>query len=426
MRIALISTVPIFPCTGGNRARLLNLSQSMRNLGHDVEFIFLPSRRAGEADWQAHHDYFGAQGVHRLEREGLRDSLYMITRVARRTTRKIYGALGSDRSHYYGLDEIFYTGFLPQLRDLHAARDYDAAIVIYVFNSKALDAFPDSVLKVIDTHDAFTDRHKLFEAAGRAHAGYSLRGADEARGLERSHAVMAIQEREAVDFRELTNGTPTRVVTISHTLDRSRKVESPARRSACFIGSDFEANVVSLRYFIDQVMPLVLAVRPDFKLYVAGSVCNAVEDHPAIVKMGRVPHVADAMERGGILINPIVLGTGINIKLLDALACGVPVVSTEFGARGLEESGNGAVLTVPDWDAAGFSRLLLTLMTDDDLWRAASTRASQAAEDWDETQMRALGSVLSTKPVELRKPKAFFFGNNPIRWWTFLGRPRVR
>lgn len=101
-----------------------------------------------------------------------------------------------------------------------------------------------------------------------------------------------------------------------------------------FLGSGNDANIISLKGFLRNIMPLVRAARPDIRLVLAGGICGKIEDEEGILKLGRVDDVKDAFTRAPLSINPITLGTGINIKLLDALAAGVPTISTRTGARG--------------------------------------------------------------------------------------------
>ena len=50
---------------------------------------------------------------------------------------------------------------------------------------------------------------------------------------------------------------------------------------------------------------------------------------------GFVEHVEDIFTKSGVLISPIKSGSGIRIKLLEALSFGVPIVTTSLGAAGI-------------------------------------------------------------------------------------------
>jgi glycosyltransferase involved in cell wall biosynthesis len=71
-----------------------------------------------------------------------------------------------------------------------------------------------------------------------------------------------------------------------------------------------------------------------------GSVCGAIAERriPANVKlMGIVDDEVKAVLLGSadVALNPMTSGSGSNLKMLDYFSAGIPVVSTEFGARGI-------------------------------------------------------------------------------------------
>lgn len=61
MRVAFISTIPIFPLSGGNRARQWTLIREIKALAHEVDFIFLPSHQQGEYRRDDHLAFFWAR-----------------------------------------------------------------------------------------------------------------------------------------------------------------------------------------------------------------------------------------------------------------------------------------------------------------------------------------------------------------------------
>jgi glycosyltransferase involved in cell wall biosynthesis len=386
VRIAIVSIIPIFPCIGGNRARLLSLVDGLAALGHALDFIHLPSRQVRDFDVAAHQARFGADHVHILDRGALDDLRYYTRRALAKARRTVGRALRLDGAQYYDLDEQYFDGFTRQLRRLDARRRYDAVIVEYVANSKAFGAFPDA-LGILDVHDAFTDRHLVAP-------GYSLRAGDERRGFLRSDIVLSIQDEESARFRRQLGQGVGRVETVSHSMDVSHRAPRTDALAATFIGSAFEANIESLHYFVARVLPELLRREPAFRLVVAGTICNSIADHPAITKLGLVPHLSDAFAAASVSVNPIRRGTGINIKLLDSMAAGIPSVSTETGLRGLPARYRGGVVGVADDDATGFAEQVLHLLRDRDAWQRASDAAYDAARRWNEAQRDALAAIL--------------------------------
>jgi glycosyltransferase involved in cell wall biosynthesis len=369
--------VPIFPAFGGNRTRILNMIAALKTENADVHFVMLPSRQMGIFDVAAHQRHFGRNHVHVLKRNRTYDSLYFSQRTffaLGRTFKKLSRQKTTRLSH---VDETFYADFGRQLAQLHERLRFDAVVVQYVTFSRALYAFDRSVLRVIDTHDMF---------AGE------LPSAEEAKGLARADIVLAIQPEEARYFRDLL-GNNGDVRTVSHIIGTRDKVCPQTCSGATFLGSNFAANRQSLAWFINAVLPLVVREIPGFKLRVAGSVCESVPDRPDLMKVGITDTVTAAFAGAPILVNPIVAGTGIKIKLLEAMGAGVPAVTTEHGAAGIDGPYRRGMLVVPDGDAEAFASSVVRLCTDHVLRQDLSEVAFQAASRWNAVQLDALAAV---------------------------------
>jgi glycosyltransferase involved in cell wall biosynthesis len=138
----------------------------------------------------------------------------------------------------------------------------------------------------------------------------------------------------------------------------------------------------------------VLDQLPEFRLVLAGMICEVVDDHPAVIKLGRVEQPIEAFRQASLLVNPMLVGTGINIKILDAMAAGVPVVSTDTGARGLPEEFRSSVLTVPERDHDALAARLIALVQDVALRRELGGRARRNAQRWNELQHEELRTAL--------------------------------
>jgi glycosyltransferase involved in cell wall biosynthesis len=117
----------------------------------------------------------------------------------------------------------------------------------------------------------------------------------------------------------------------------------------------------AMRRLATQVWPLVHAVDPDARLLLAG---RGTEDlamdltGPRVTVLGPVESAGDFLASLGVLVYPPVRGSGTKVKVLEALACGVPVVTTPPGAEGLEPHDGLLVDTSPRVLAAHVARLL--------------------------------------------------------------------
>jgi glycosyltransferase involved in cell wall biosynthesis len=86
------------------------------------------------------------------------------------------------------------------------------------------------------------------------------------------------------------------------------------------------------------VLPRVREREPRVRLIVIGSdppPRHSLPDDGAIELRGFVEDVREPLGRYGIFVCPILSGSGVRVKLLEAFAAGIPVVSTRLGAEGL-------------------------------------------------------------------------------------------
>ncbi|MBS9475979.1 glycosyltransferase family 4 protein [Ancylobacter radicis] len=397
MKILMVSPITACPPTAGNRARVVALARAVRDLGHELHFAFLAPIHTDDATAHADNEPEFGRGRFHLVSLSDKDTLHSRIRARWRRARREYNIFNP---HIYRLDEFYYPSYDRSLRFLQDTHRFDAVICEYVFMSRALENFDAATLKILDTHDAFGDRHLEFLKVGRTPQWFSTPKAQELRGFRRADAVIAIQPSEAERFSRDLGSTPPQMHTISHFLDLSRRATLSDAPAAVFVGSRNDINISAVDHLQKAILPRILARRPDFRLVVAGAICERVPDQPGVVKLGQVNHVSDAFAHAPISLNPTIFGTGINIKQLDAMAAGVPSVSTQTGSRGFEAPERDAyIATVPDDDPDGFAEAVVALLADPDRCRLMADSAFAAAQAWNQRQMDALATLLVSKTV---------------------------
>lgn len=388
MKVLFFSPVPTDPANAGNRVRIVTLTAALQQAGHEVHFAYLAME---PANLEAMKRRFGEQRLHVIPPSHDGSTL---ARSASTLVRRAARALRMECGYTWGLDAWYHPAYSAFLAGLQERHGFQAIFVEYVFMSRSFEAFPDPCRRILDTHDRFGLRHREYIAAGMKPQWFSTTMAEEERGFCRAHAVLAIQHIEAMNFERRLAGRATQVVKVGHLIELSDPPRRPATHSAVFVGSENPINTVGANYFVGQVMPRIRERLPDFQFIVAGTVSNAVSDAPGVVKLGFVDRLHEVFARGAIAVNPILMGTGVNIKLLDALAHALPCVSTESGARGLDQYRNTAVLVVADDDTGGFAEQVLRLLTDPNVTGRMSQAARRAAEDWNRSQLHSLYAIL--------------------------------
>jgi len=125
----------------------------------------------------------------------------------------------------------------------------------------------------------------------------------------------------------------------------------------------YPPNAQAARYLVEEVGPPLRELIPDVQIRLVGPgtpAMSALDDPPKVTMVGQVPDIDAELARADLVVVPIRFGSGTRVKILEAFAQRVPVVSTTLGAEGLEAQ-HGEHLLIgdsPDSIAAACARLL--------------------------------------------------------------------
>ncbi len=199
----------------------------------------------------------------------------------------------------------------------------------------------------IDLHNLYS---RLAERAADEPTAWWTRAwlRHQARGLRRMEAraarqcdlVFAVSDIEASHFRGL--GAPN-VETVPNGVDCPTLLDLPAGRTGApvilFLGSlSWPPNVSAVSFLATSVFPAVRARIPEARLAIVGRDPSAEVSRlqgPGVEVIGPVPDVKPVLARASVLAVPLDAGGGTRLKILEAFAAGLPVVSTPIGADGL-------------------------------------------------------------------------------------------
>jgi glycosyltransferase involved in cell wall biosynthesis len=131
----------------------------------------------------------------------------------------------------------------------------------------------------------------------------------------------------------------------------------------------YPPNGDAARFLASEIAPrldaLVAGVQVRLVGVVAPSFAAEVSNQPLVTVVGAVPEIVDELARADLVVVPLRFGSGTRIKILEAFAHRIPVVSTSLGAEGLGLA-DGVHILLAD-DAPGIAEACACLLSDAEL-----------------------------------------------------------
>lgn len=170
----------------------------------------------------------------------------------------------------------------------------------------------------------------------------------------------------------------------------------------------------NLRYFpnrdaatwwIDAVLPLLRTRHPAVRTELVGAEAPAAltrmaHRHPDVTMIGSVPEMAPLIARASVAVAPLRAGSGVTTKVLEAIACGTPVVATSRAVDGLDVRDRDHLLVADS--APAFAEAVATLLGDPARgaamaerarrWLEASHGAQACADAWERLYARMIAA----------------------------------
>ena len=371
MRILVVSPFLPWPEKSGSRVRTMTLLKSLT--GHDVFLVAF--REDGEA---VPDDVLG----------GLCRESYVFSKPALPRFAAVLNLVSPTPllARRFACREARRT-----VRKLVEEKKIDCLIAEALLVGEYVRPFRE-IYRVLDAHNiefmrargrSRTTRHPLKRLA------YGL-VADRLRRYERRTArdfnlVLACSEADRRVFETLVPGL--RVVTVPNTvdLDLFRPVSArPASGTVVFTGTLwYEPNADAACWLAEEIFPLVQKEAPEATLLIVGddppAAVQALGRRPGVRVVGPVEDIRPWLEQAAAYVAPVRMGSGTRQKLLDAMARGLPVVTTRKGCEGLDvEEGKHLLLAETPEE---FRDRILDLLRDEALWSRLGAGGRRLVEE---------------------------------------------
>jgi len=317
MDALIYSPVPSHPTNAGNRQMVYHIGKYMQSVGYVVHYVYCTFEGLSKEQYEQMRrewDYFDV-------------IVKSPTQPGDRTMGDVYA-----RDDWYQADV---GDFL-----LWKVNGFDIRLVLfnYIFQSKALELLPRHVRKVLLTHDRMSDRHKLFDLHGMQREFFYTTPEEEGAALRRADEIIAVQADEAEFFRSISD-RPVHIVRQFFPPRMDVMPQSLHLRRIGYMGSNNLINYESIHNFATLFRKQQITGRP-LTLVIAGGVSDRIRDLAGhgIEIIGRLERLEDFYRSVDLVINPMMFGTGLKIKTVEALSFGAPIVSTRAGMSGIVEA----------------------------------------------------------------------------------------
>jgi glycosyltransferase involved in cell wall biosynthesis len=242
-----------------------------------------------------------------------------------------------------------------------------------------LDCIQSPVVKAVDTHDLLHEHGQQYADAGLS-PWVTCSVEEEKRLLSKADVIIAIQETEQQKLQELLPGK--RIICIPHLGEMQQQPaedkEQHKQPVIGFIGSAHAGNRGILQ-FIEHVWPLIQQEVPGSKLLIGGSAGNWVEEKGNLHVIPYVDDLSSFYHSATLIICPVTMGTGLKIKLVEAMLYGKAIVATPGAVEGLPASQLMPYEVADNW--IEFSQKTIRLINDRSLRKKIETDAYRYADE---------------------------------------------
>lgn len=215
------------------------------------------------------------------------------------------------------------------------AKKYDKVIISYASWGSLVDDIKYKSHLIVDTHDFITGQMRK----KKNKIGDFFQ--DEIRILNKFDEIWTYSTEEEYIFGQFTD-KKVRLIPVSFPHRISDEPKSEYLYDVVFVGSCNPHNIMGINWFYENVMPYLENV----KVHIIGRVCKDAPNHPNFIKHGMVDSLEHFYQNTKIAICPMHSGTGIKIKVLEALSYSLPVVTNRRGVDGLlNKTDNGCIVS---------------------------------------------------------------------------------
>lgn len=345
MKVLQLCNKPPYPAVDGGTMAMNSITQGLLAAGCEVRVLSMCSDKHPVLHDRMDDDYLQRTrfeavhvdlGIHLVD-AGVSwlcgDSYHVKRFESKEFASRLREVLKEESFDVVHVESIFLTPYLPLIRKYSEAKIFLRA---------------HNVEHMIWKRIAQSERNP-FKRSYLKHLSLTLR-AYEVEHLNAYDGVVGITDTDVAALREMGCRKPMRAIPFSVTPEDVTTVDEEPN-SLFHIGSmDWMPNLEGVTWFLDKVWPQVHAAMPQLTLYLAGRKMPEDLMHCQLAGVKVIGEVDDAMHfiaSKQINIVPLLSGSGIRVKIIEAMSAGKAVVATSIGAEGINYT-EGENLLVAD------------------------------------------------------------------------------
>lgn len=217
-------------------------------------------------------------------------------------------------------------------------------------------------------------RKQLFQIEGRRLSEYENRIFD----YFNHHSIISEQDQGLINHPDnsriavIENGISEKFSTYENKLER--------KYDLVFTGNmNYPPNVECAEFIVSEILPLLRDKNPNITVLLSGANPHqrvmALESEKGVTVTGWVEDIRTSYAQGKIFLAPLFIGTGLQNKLLEAMAMGLPCITTPLANNALGAPADESVLIAAD--AHEFAEKIQLLLNDSNQWNLLSTNAKE-------------------------------------------------
>jgi glycosyltransferase involved in cell wall biosynthesis len=332
MKALYLTLKPIYPTVDGGCVAMASFLNHLLVLYEKVDHLAI----------ETHKHPFNASKYPIISKEKLTiDAVYVNTKI-----QIIPSFLNLFSSNSYNISRFYSIEFEKKLKQLFTDNIYEVIYIESIYLLPYLKSIRNStaskvILRTPNIEYQIWEKHKenSKKLVKKWYLGLLTK---KLKHFELNHynlvdGILTITETDAEFLKKNGITKPIHYVPFSI---KSQPISQLNKDSLFFIGAlNWKPNLDTVLYLINILFPKIKKSFPTIKLHIAGSYTPDFlyqYQSDSIILHGKVNSIFEFMKKHGLLISPIFSGSGVRIKILEALSIGIPVIGSKIALQGIQ------------------------------------------------------------------------------------------